>query len=177
MNNTIIPRIFTLIILYVFTFGPVAAENSGGKGEKSVGLRAGFTSRNTTASAGLYFSYRFSKYFRMAPKMDYAFQNNNTDAFSFNFDAEFPIALSNTGRVNIYPIVGLNYSTFSTHYQIMHDDISDDSSERTNDFGLNFGAGIEYFATPTLRLAFESKCLLIEHNTGAWLTLSLGYRF
>ncbi len=145
------------------------------RGEKSVGLRGGFTTRNTTASAGLYFSYRFSQHFRFAPKMDYAFRNNDTDAFSFNFDTEYPIALNSTGNVNFYPIAGLNYTTFNIHSFDPENSI--DSSERLNHFGLNVGVGIEYFATPTLRLAFESKCQFVKQNTGGWFNICIGYRF
>lgn len=169
------------IIIAIF-FACLPGEALAWWGEKSVGLRGGFTSRNTTATAGLYFSYRFSEHFRFAPKMDYAFQHHGTDAFAFNFDTEYPIMLDRgRGRVNFYPIAGLNYSTFTSHSAVedietLSDD-SDDSSQRTNDFGLNLGAGIEYFATPTLRLYFESKCLLIRHFTGAWLTVGIGYRF
>lgn len=152
------------------------------RGQKSVGLRGGFTTRNTTATAGLYFSYRFTEHFRFAPKVDYAFRHKGTDAFSFNFDTEMPIALDGvTGRVNFYPIAGLNYTTFTSHNTsgtvTTAAESSDDSSQRTNRFGLNLGAGIEYFATPTLRLAFESKCLLMKQYTGGWFTASIGFVF
>ncbi len=173
MNRRIFHHITAVLLLALSTIPAIA----GSRGEKSVGLRAGFTTRNTTASAGLYFSYRFTEHFRFAPKVDYAFRHHNTDSFSFNFDAEIPISLSPGGRVSFYPIGGLNYSTFSTHTQTINDDISDDSSERSNHFGLNIGAGLEYFATPTLRLAFESKCLLMKQNTGGWFTIAIGYRF
>lgn len=170
----------TVIIALIFACLP--ADALAWRGEKSVGLRGGFTSKNTTATAGLYFSYRFSEHFRFAPKFDYAFQHHGTDAFAFNFDTEYPIALDKgEGKVNFYPIAGLNYSTFTSHTAVedieTRTDDSDDSSQRTNHFGLNLGAGIEYFATPTLRLSLESKCLLIKQFTGAWLTVGIGYRF
>lgn len=156
------------------------AADFNSKGQKSVGLRAGFTSRNTTATAGLYFSYRFTDHFRFSPKVDYAFRHDRVDAFSFNFDAEMPISLCPaTNRVNFYPIAGLNYTTATSHAaaSIIESRSSDDSSQRINRFGLNLGAGIEYFATPTLRLAFEAKAQLLKQQTGAWLTASIGYVF
>lgn len=171
-------KILTCLILLLSTICSFASFDAyAQRGEKSVGLRAGFTSRNTTATAGLYFSYRFNRHFRIAPKIDYAFQHNSTDAFAINFDTEYPFALGSAGRANFYPIAGLNFSTYSTHFTIENDDESLDSSHRTNHLGINLGAGLEYFATPTLRLAFESKCLLLKQYTGAWLTLSIGYRF
>lgn len=148
------------------------------KGEKSVGLRGGFTTRNTTATAGLYFSYRFSEHFRFAPKMDYAFRHHDTDAFSFDFDAEIPISISSADNVNFYPIAGLNYSTFSSHFSpVGQRTESDDTSQRTNEFGLSVGAGLEYFATPTLRLAVEAKGVLVKKYSGGWFTASIGYKF
>lgn len=170
-----IARIGLLAITSLCSLMPISTMAQ--KGQTSVGLRGGFTTRNTTASAGLYLSYRFSEHFRMSPKIDYAFRHNGTDAFSFNFDTEMPIALNAEKNVNFYPIAGLNYSTFSTHFQITDNDESVDSSERTNHFGFNLGAGIEYFATPTLRLALESKCLLMKQFTGGWFNISIGYVF
>lgn len=171
-------RFITVIIASVICCNPLDAFCDEYRGEKSVGLRGGFTTVNTTATAGLYFSYRFSKYLRFSPKMEYAFRHNSSDAFSFNFDCEMPLSISSTQRVNVYPIVGLNYTTISTKYHYMIDENrSDDSSDRSNNFGLNVGGGIEFFATPTLRLAFESKCLVIKKNTGGWFSVSVGYRF
>lgn len=178
-------RIFSLIVATITFIGilmPSEIHAQTWRGQKSVGLRGGFTTRNTTAMAGLYFSYRFSDHFRFAPKVDYAFRHKGIDAFSFNFDTEMPIALDGmVGKVNFYPIAGLNYSTFTSHnpsgdIRNLSED-SDDASQRTSRFGLNFGAGIEYFATPTLRLAFESKCLLMKQYSGGWFNASIGYVF
>lgn len=182
MRTNIFKFIFIAFTLFCMA---LPTSSYAQKGEKSVGLRGGFTTRNTTASAGLYFSYRFSEYFRLSPKVDYAFRHNGVDGFSFNFDCESPIALGNAEKnVNFYPILGLNYSTMTSHTAIAelesknnNSDITDDSSQRTNRFGLNVGAGIEYFATPTLRLAFESKCLLVKNYTGGWFNISIGYVF
>lgn len=171
----------TIISLAALLFCLVPANASEHSGQKSVGLRAGFTSRNTTATAGLYFSYRFTEHFRFAPKVDYAFRHKGTDAFSFNFDAEMPVSLNPTENVNFYPIAGLNYSTFTSHFEAESTardaEESDDSSQRVNRFGLNLGAGIEYFATPTLRLSMECKGQLIKQFSGAWVTLQIGYVF
>ncbi|MCM1293387.1 MAG: hypothetical protein NC111_06045 [Bacteroides sp.] len=179
-----ISKAFFLIAIAILSSTTAFAESPNSfKGQKSVGLRGGFTTRNTTASAGLYFSYRFTEHFRFAPKIDYAFRHKDVDAFSFNFDAEMPIALdAATNRVNFYPIAGLNYTTATSHAAKMVAqraavDTSDDSSQRYNRFGLNLGAGIEYFASPTLRLAFEAKCQLLKQMTGGWLIVSIGYVF
>lgn len=181
-----VKNIFCCIAICCAVFNCSDINAQSHKGEKSVGLRASYTSRNSTAAAGIYLSYRLSEHYRISPKVDYSFQHNHIDAFSFNIDNEMPIALDNgVGRVNLYPIAGINYSAY-THHTLAslptnvtddNDESLDDSSERTWRFGLNLGAGVEFFATPTLRLAAEAKCQLIKNYTGAWMTLSIGYVF
>jgi len=171
--------IFAVITLILCSLTVNAGEHTG---QKSVGLRGGFTTRNTTATAGLYFSYRFTEHFRLTPKMDYVFRHHGTDAFSFNFDSEMPISLSPASdKVTFYPIAGINYTTLTNHTSsndpVQFSESSDDSSQRVSRFGLNLGAGIEYFATPTLRLAFEGKCSLIKQYTGGYFNISIGYVF
>lgn len=171
-------RIATLVVLSAAALITAPTINAQHKGEKSVGLRGGFTTRNTTATAGLYFSYRFTEHFRLAPKIDYAFPHHDTDAFSFNIDTEMPIAISGSDRVNFYPIAGLNYSTFSYHFRkTAEDETSDDNSQRQSNFGLGLGAGLEFFATPTLRLAVEGKGIIIKKYSGGWFNISIGYVF
>lgn len=173
MNRLILS--FTIALISIIPFSTTSASAA----EKVVGLRSGYVTRHNTASAGLYLSYRFTEHFRFSPKIDYAFKHEGTDAFSFNFDTEYPLALNASKSVNFYPVAGLNWSTYNIHTTINDTDVDDsiDSSERESHFGLNLGAGIEYFATPTLRLSFESKCLLMKKNTGGWFTLAIGYRF
>ena len=174
LKNSIL-ALTTLFAVFLCS-APANAENIY-KGEKSVGLRGGFTTRNTTATAGLYFSYRFSEHFRISPKLDYAFRHNDIDAFSIDVDAEMPISLSGSGRTNFYPIAGLNYSSFSRHLSSKHPDRSDNSSQRESGLGLSLGAGVEYFATPSLRLALETKGVIIRKYSGGWFNLSIGYIF
>lgn len=174
MRITNIYRIITVVLFLAVTTSVAAVSH---KGETSVGLRGGFTTRNTTATAGLYLSYRFTEHFRLSPKLDYAFPHHDIDAFSFDIDCEMPISLSAADKVNFYPIAGINYSTYSYHIEKGEDSSSEETSQRRNDFGLSFGAGLEYFATPTLRLAIESKGVVIKRFSGGWFTLSIGYRF
>lgn len=174
MRITQICRFIAFAILLAM---PALGAAASHKGETSVGLRGGFTTRNTTATAGLYLSYRFTEHFRVSPKLDYAFPHHNIDAFSFDIDCEMPLSLSAADNINFYPIAGLNYSTYSYHIEKGEDSSAEETSQRRNDFGLSFGAGLEYFATPTLRLAVESKGVIIKRFSGGWFTLSIGYRF
>lgn len=174
MRITSICRSLAVMLFLAITASAAAISH---KGETSVGLRGGYTTRNSTATAGLYLSYRFTEHFRVSPKLDYAFPHHNIDAFSFDIDCEMPISLSAADKVNFYPIAGMNYSTYSYHIEKGEDSSAEETSQRRNDFGLSFGAGLEYFATPTLRLAIESKGVVIKRFSGGWFTLSIGYRF
>lgn len=153
---------------------PVCAQH---KGEKSVGLRGGFTTRNTTATAGLYFSYRFKEHFRVSPKLDYAFPHHDADAFLFDIDFEMPYSLSADDKWSIYPLAGLNYSTYSTHVKLVGLDETQETSQRSNEFGLAIGSGLEFRPTATLRLALEAKGIVIRKYTGGLFNLSIGYVF
>ena len=63
-------KISSLTAIFMFVIAaliPTAAFAQ--KGEKTVGLRAGYSTRNESAIAGVYFQYRFSRYFRLAPNL------------------------------------------------------------------------------------------------------------
>ena len=55
---------------------PLAIEAQGiERGQKTLGLTAGYVTVNRSASAGLQFSYAFSRHFVLAPSIDYVFRN------------------------------------------------------------------------------------------------------
>lgn len=145
------------------------------RGDKSVGIRAGYTTSNRSAVAGLYFQYAFSSRFRIAPDVDYSFRNRGQDAFSINLNGHFPITAP-SNRLTVYPLAGLNYTTWN-----FHDDRtetrSNDVSTRTDRLGLNVGAGADYMMTPTLKLGAEAKFRWTrDYNSGVF-TVSIGYLF
>ena len=72
--------------------------------EKTAGLLGGYTTRNSTAVAGIYFSYRFAPYYRVQPSIEYYFRKDGVDGFSFNIDNQFPIAIGAQKRCNFYPL-------------------------------------------------------------------------
>lgn len=173
MNKSIIALLLSVISISTYT--PCHAA----KGEKSVGLRAGFTTTNNAPVAGLYFKYGFTDYFRLAPDLDYYFRHDNTDAFALNINAEFPFALGKGSNFNIYPLAGFNFTSWNTHNTISIDmkSDSDDSSTRSSRMGFNVGAGVEYYATPTLKFSVEGKYGCIKHFDGGIITASIGYVF
>lgn len=173
MKKSILALLAVIASLYISA--PAMAES----GEKSVGLRAGYTSTHNAPVAGLYFQYRFSEHFRLSPSIDYSFRHNHTDAYALNINVDVPFALGKNSPVNIYPLAGVNFTSWNVHNPATRDgeDITDDSSTRSNRIGFNVGAGVEYYATSTLKFALEGKYGYIKHFDGAFVTLSIGYVF
>ena len=149
------------------------------KGEKNVGVTAGYTSSNKSAVAGIGFSYAFSQHFRVAPNLQYAFRNNNRDGLLINFDFHVPLNIEGGNKVEIYPIVGLNYSCWTNYYKSeeKEKESSDDVSTRKNRFGLNAGAGVGYNVTETIRLNFDARYTLVKGFNTTTLALGIAYRF
>ena len=151
--------------------------------ENSMGLRAGFNTRNSSPAAGLWFQHEFSPHFRLAPNVDYIFRRDDTDALSINCNAQFPVRFGMTGAFSFYPLAGLNYTSWNYHHNDDPDisdstaDGSGDVTSRKNRFGFNAGAGLECRVTPTLKLALEAKGTLVKSYSSATVTLAIGYIF
>lgn len=158
---------FIIICLSVVFSNNIFAQ----RGEKAMGIMGGFNTQNTSGVAGIYFQYRFSKYFRLSPDFQYSFQHNGIKSFAFNGNAHFPLALDT--KLNFYPLVGITYQSWSNN----QNKNEGERSETFNRFGGNVGAGFEYMATPTLKISVEGKYSLIKSYPSAVFTLGLGYLF
>ena len=140
------------------------------KGEKTIGVSAGYNTYNENCIAGIFFQYRFSKYFRIAPDLQYQMKNNGVSGYQFNGNAHFPIKMDT--RINFYPFAGVTYQSWRAKFNE-----TDEQETRKNYFGANVGGGFEYFATPTLRLAAEAKYSVLRHYSSGSFTLSIGFVF
>lgn len=168
-----IKRVLTLIVAAIILSAPSCFAIE--KGEKSVGLRGGYTTSNHSGVAGLYFQYAFSSKFRLAPDVSYAFRNSGTDAYSINLNAHVPFAFSDS-RFAFYPIAGLNYTSWNIRGNKDMDE-NNDSKSRIDRLGFNFGGGLEYYAKPTMKLAFEAKYRALKDYGSGVFTVSIGYIF
>ncbi len=71
----------------------------------------------------------------------------------------------------------MGYSSFNRRDIDHPERSSTDSRHRYDRLGINLGGGLEYFASPTLRLALEGKWRgRTDYSTGI-IALSIGYRF
>lgn len=146
------------------------------KGEKSLGPKIGYISKNKSATAGLYFQYAFSDHFRLSPEAGYIFRHNDLDAFVVDINGHVPFNFTGE-KVAFYPLAGLNYSSWSRYYH--HNEMmeTDDVSTRTSRFGLNVGAGFDMRCTETLKLTLEAKYTLMKTYSTAAITVGIGYVF
>ena len=170
-------RLITAALLSI-SFLPASVMAS--EHEKTAGLLGGYTTRNSTAVAGIYFSYRFAPYYRVQPSIEYYFRKDGVDGSSSNIDNQFPIAIGAQKRCNFYPLAGFSYSTYSRFLSLAENkstNTGEDTSRRTNRLGLNAGAGMEWFITPNMRLAVEAKCKLMKNYTGGVFSAAIGYIF
>lgn len=148
--------------------------DSPAKGEKTFGVTTGYVTTNRSMSAGLKFSYAFSKRLILAPSVDYVFRNNDRDGLLINIDLQSPWYASQTSRWRVYSILGLNYAAWSRHELAIP---TGDVTTRSGRFGLNAGAGTSVDVTPSLRLSLEGKYNWVTHNSTGIFNLGISYVF
>lgn len=165
-------RLFLISFLLTVTLFPaVAAE----KGEKSVGLKGGYCTRNESPVAGVYFQYAFSHHFRISPNVDYIFRNDGCDGFTFGLTAQFPIGITGS-RFDIYPLAGISYSIWNLRHHDSAGEI-DDVTTRESRFGLDVGMGVEYRFASALKLFAQGRFNWVkDYNTGVFV-IGIGYEF
>lgn len=145
------------------------------KGEKTVGLTGGYHSYNSSGVAGIEFTYRFSKHFRLSPGVMYVFRHRDTDALQLNINADVPFPTSS--RCDIYPFAGLCYSSWNRHGSLRVEDENHDVSNRTSRLGLNVGGGVNFAASGNLRLGVRAGYSFIKEYGGAMALATIAYRF
>lgn len=141
------------------------------RSQKSVGLRAGYVTRNRSALAGLGLTYALSSRVRLAPAVGYVFRHREQDGFLFNLDCQYVIPV--TPRAGLYPLVGAVFSSWNRHWE----DEEGDTSQRATRLGLDIGAGLEYYATPALRLSAEARFDWVRNYDTGVFTLGIAYLF
>lgn len=167
---------FLKAILIIFMSVATVSAYATVHGEKTVGLRAGYSTNSSNPAAGIYFQYAFSRHFRIAPNVDYLFRNKGVDGFHFNINAHFPIGLKSS-RFDVYPLIGLGAVSMSAHNQNNDSGSYDDVTTRSTKFGLNIGGGAEFMATSALKLFVEGKFNWIEDFNSGVFCIGIGYVF
>ena len=162
----------------------VPAEAQLHRGEKSFGPRAGYVSKNQSACAGLFFQYSFSRHFRLSPELGIVFRHKDRDALTFDLNAHVPFGFEN-GKVALYPLAGLAFSSWGVHdMEPVDEENKDRSTPGENDvtthvtrLGANVGGGVELRCTSALKLSLEAKYVLVKDYSGAVITMGISYVF
>lgn len=163
--------------------GGLAARADQYSGEKTLGIRAGYNTYNNRPLAGAQFSYRFNRLLKLSPAVEYVFRNDGRDALmiDLNMDFVFPLA---QGRCDIYPLAGINFSSWNFHKLDAihaspenHLSSTNDVSTRVSRFGLNAGAGFGVNISGSLRLSATATYTFIKEFHGANITAGIHYRF
>lgn len=170
-------RLKSLIILALAALFamPLASQTTGN--EKSFGIKTGYISRNESMLAGIWFRYSFSEHFRLAPDAQVAFRHNDRDALQIDLDCHVPFRFTDGAKVSLYPIAGINYSSWNRHLTPEQRESDDDVSTRNGYFGLNFGAGTDLRCSETLKLTLDARYSLVKSNSGIQISLGIGYIF
>ncbi|MDE5785284.1 MAG: porin family protein [Duncaniella sp.] len=170
------------IFITLFLLAATAFQSSAQveKGQKSLGFHGGYATYNTSALAGVSFQYTFSRHFRLAPSVDYIFNHKDTDGLMFNIDYHGPVSLNAAHTIYFYHLLGLNYASW--HHAAKRPAPEEgapgsDVSSRENNFGLDVGAGFEWYVRPTLRLSLEGKFNWIRHADTGLFYLGISYVF
>lgn len=163
-------------ILLIFLFASIPANAQFQRGEKSVGARFGYVSTNESATMGLLFQYTISRHLRLAPEVSCVFKHHHRDAFSLDLNLHTPFPFSGD-KFALYPLAGLNYSSWNVTQPKQIIDEMDDVSTRYSRIGLNLGAGFELRCSRTLKLGIEAKYTLTKRFSGAYVSALIGYIF
>lgn len=174
-RKSLLSTILSLILLSISS----SVSHAITRGEKYIGLTTGYNTRNESAVAGVFFQYNLSRVVRIAPDITYIFRHDRRDGLAFNADVQFPFRIDNEARWNVFPLAGLNYTSWNMHPRSLGPvaDDSKDVTNRTNKLGLNVGVGFDFMATKTLKLFIESRYVGARHYSYGAITVGLGYTF
>lgn len=156
-----------IIWIFIALIAIMPIDINAQKGEKTMGILGGYNTRNQSGIAGIFFQYRFSRYFRLSPDIQYVFQHKGLSAFQINGNAQFPLKLNS--KFNFYPLVGITYTSWKESVG--------DLNNNYNKFGANFGGGFEYMAMPTMKIFAEGKYNWIEKFPSGAISVGIGYIF
>lgn len=164
-----------LLIMLIAAVCCAGAQAQIVKGEKTLGIKTGYVSRNSSAVAGLMFQYNLSSKFRIAPEVGCAFRHKDKDALLIDINLHRPFSLAEDDKVLLYPLVGLAFNSWSKHWVSETD--GDDVSNHTNRFGANLGAGFDLRCSGALRLNIEAKYTFVKSYCSAFVTAGISYVF
>lgn len=165
----------TALVVLIATACTIPCKADSYTGEKTLGIVVGYNTTNREPVAGAQFTYRFNRLLRIAPAIDYVFRRDGRDALQFDANMHFLFPVDH-GRANIFPLVGVNYSSWNFH-PVAIGNITDDVSTRLSNIGLNLGGGADINLTGSLKLSLTAHYTFIKDGKGANILAGIHYRF
>lgn len=162
----------TIAISAIFVCSGLNSARAQG-GSTFIGVASGYNTSNESGTFGAWMAYDVTKAFRVGVGIDYVFRSQRTDAFLINFDFNFPLQITSGSKIDIYPIAGLAYTSWSYHPLKNSNDVS----TRKNKIGVNLGAGAGYRVTENMKLKLDVKYCLVKHYDTTLISLGIGYAF
>ena len=174
MTKTFVRRLTALLLIINASMPLFSATAESRRGEKSFGPYVGYVTRNSSATAGLSFEYTLSSVVRIAPEIGVIFRNRDLGGLTVDVNTHFPLSFA-AGKAAFYPLAGLNFTSWSLNG--IDPVTSDDVTTHRSRFGLNAGAGVEYFCKPSLKLSVECRYTLMQTYPTAFATAGISFVF
>lgn len=162
---------FKLVAIFVVLAMSVSSFNmQAEKGEKSVGLIAGYNTKTESGLAGIYFQYQCNSWLRLSPDVQTLFRKNNLSAFHINGNVHYIINIQS--NMSLYPLAGVTYQSWRHKAPEGAGD-----HNNLNRFGVNVGCGYDFNVTSSLKFLIEGKYSFVKDCSSATIALGLGYTF
>ena len=129
---------------------------SAQKGEQNIGAHVLYGTDASNIGLGVKYQNNITDAIRLEAVGDYYLKTDGFSMFDVNVNGHYLFPLSD--KVTVYPLVGINYTSWKQEALIDNDDDDDeDWSFKKSGIGINIGGGIQYKLTDKIRIGAELK--------------------
>ena len=174
-------KLMMIAAMMLMSVGAFAQE----AGRMAIGANAsyGFASNYKTFGLGAKFQYCITEDFRAEASGDYFFKKDYTSAWDVNLNVQYLIPISE--GFYVYPFVGPTVFGVKVDFDIPSQHVSYggqtyevegySASGSETRFGVNAGAGIEYFLNDNFKVNAEAKYQYTKDSD--WPVISVGVAY
>ena len=149
----------TLLIAIVASLTATAIERP----PLALGLTYNHATEYGQHALGVKLQSRLGQHFRLEPELIYCNERKEVTTLHLNVNVHYVMPMAT--RLNIYPFAGVGYS----HWGYV--------GPNANRWGVNLGAGIEYYLGRRWGALTELRLHGVKHETQTLFTLGLKYNF
>jgi len=160
-------KIIGLLIIFSTLFGANASAQF--QGTFGMGAHTAFGAEHHNLGAGLHIHYYATNNLRLAPSATFFLPQNDVRMWKAEFDLHVvaPIAFSTV----VYPIAGVSF----TNRRFEAPPTSELSNWTNQQFGGNFGIGLQHDLMYRLRVNFEVKYHMIRDRSQVGFMAGIGF--